>query len=141
MPDAPRASPPLLASALGAAAFALSACASLPACPSGQVPAVQEWLYFGTQTPSARVTADDWSRFLADTVTPRFPEGLTAWQASGQWRSGTGTIVHEPAYVLSLVHPPGAAAESSVQELVASYKARFAQEAVLRVRAQACTSL
>ena len=121
--------------------LALSACASLPACPAGQAPAIQEWLYFGTQAPSGRVSPDDWSRFLADTVTPRFPEGLTAWQAAGQWRSSTGAIVHEPAYVLSLLHPPGAAAESSVQDVMAAYKTRFAQEAVLRVRAQACTSL
>lgn len=121
----------------------LSACGSmnLPSCPTGQDEAVQELLYFGTDKPGGRVTAEDWAQFLGETVTPRFPEGLTAWQASGQWLSATGTLVREPSYVLSLVHPRGAATESAIRELIASYKARFQQEAVLRVSAHACITL
>lgn len=120
----------------------LAACGSLGgSCPGGQEVAVQELLYFGTEKPGGRVSAEDWAQFLSETVTPRFPEGLTAWQASGQWRSSTGGVVHEPSYVLSLVHPPDAAAEKAVQELVASYKARYQQEAVLRVRSPVCMSL
>ena len=122
---------------------ALSACGSmsLPACQSGQNAAVQELLYFGTDKPAGRVTPEDWAQFLSETVTPRFPAGLTAWQAAGQWRSASGTVVREPSYVLSLVHPPSTAAETAVAELIASYKARFQQEAVLRVVAHACISL
>lgn len=112
-----------------------------PACPSGQDAAVQELLYFGTDKPSGRVTPEDWAQFLSETVTPRFPAGLTAWQASGQWRSASGAVVQESSYVLSLVHPHSAAAEKAVLELIASYKARFQQEAVLRVKANACISL
>lgn len=122
---------------------ALAACAGLspPPCPAGQRAAVQEMLFFGTDTPYGRVTPEDWTRFLGETVTPRFPEGLTAWPASGQWRSASGALIHEPSYVLSLVHPPSAAADESVQELMASYKAKFQQEAVLRVKANVCISL
>ncbi|MBL8529464.1 MAG: DUF3574 domain-containing protein [Burkholderiales bacterium] len=36
-------------------------------------------LYFGTDKPSGRVTPEDWAQFLSETVTPRFPAGLTAW--------------------------------------------------------------
>lgn len=49
--------------------------------------------------------------------------------------------MHEPSYVLNLVHPPGAAAEQAIQALVADYKTRFQQEAVLRVSTPACMSL
>ncbi len=121
----------------------LTACGSVPSpsCPSGHDAAVQELLYFGTDKPSGRVTPEDWAQFLSETVTPRFPAGLTAWQASGQWRSASGTVVQEPSYVLSLVHPQSAAAEKAILELIASYKARFQQEAVLRVNANACISL
>ena len=121
----------------------LAACGTppVPMCPGGQQAAVQELVYFGTDKPAGRVTPEDWAQFLAETVTPRFPEGLTAWQATGQWRSASGAIVHEPSYVLSLVHPVSAPAETAVQELIASYKARFRQEAVLRVRSPACMSL
>ena len=120
----------------------LTACATVPAprCATGQQTAIQDLVYFGTDKPSGRVTPEEWRQFLVETVTPRFPEGFSVWQASGQWRSASGAIVQEPSYVLSLVHPPSAAIDRSIEELVASYKARFQQEAVLRVRSDACTS-
>ena len=118
-------------------------CASMhpSACPPGQQEAVQELLYFGADKPAGQVTPQNWSDFLADTVTPRFPAGLTTWQASGQWRSDAGSLVREPSYVLSLVHPPGAGSETAIGEIVDAYKRRFHQEAVLRVRSPACMSL
>jgi hypothetical protein len=110
-------------------------------CKSGEQTAVQDLLYFGTEKPSGRVTPQDWAQFLGEAVTPRFPDGLTAWQAWGQWRSAAGEVVQEPSYVLSLVHPDSAANEQAIGELVASYKSRFQQEAVLRVKFHACMSL
>ena len=98
-------------------------------------------LYFGTQKPVGRVTPEDWAQFLSETVTPRFPEGLTAWRASGQWLSASGSIVQESSYVLSLVHPDNSSAERAIQEMLASYKSQFQQEAVLRVKSNACMSL
>jgi hypothetical protein len=103
--------------------------------------AVQELLYFGTETPSGHVTPETWAHFLSEIVTPRFPEGLSVWQASGQWRSASGEVIREPTYVLSLVHPDDAAPSKAVQEIIASYKTHFQQEAVLRVKAYTCMSL
>lgn len=103
--------------------------------------AVQELLYFGTETPSGHVTPEIWTQFLSEVVTPRFPDGLSAWQASGQWRSASGEVIREPSYVLSLVHPDDAAPSRAVREIIASYKTRFQQEAVLRLRASTCMSL
>lgn len=112
----------------------------MPCSGDGQL-AVQELLYFGTETPSGSVTPEAWAQFLSETVTPRFPEGLSTWQASGQWRSASGKIMREPSYVLSLVHPEDARLNEAVQEIIAFYKTRFRQEAVLRVRVTTCTSL
>ncbi len=103
--------------------------------------AVQELLYFGTETPSGHVTAEAWTQFLSEIVTPRFPNGLSAWQASGQWRSASGQVIREPSYVLSLVHPDDIAPSKAVQEIIMSYKTRFRQEAVLRVKSYTCMSL
>jgi len=103
--------------------------------------AMQEVLYFGTNTPAGYVTPEEWTQFLSETVTPRFPEGLSSWQASGQWRSASGQIIREPSYVLSLVHSDDPVPNNAVQEIIASYKARFQQEAVLRVKAHTCMSL
>jgi hypothetical protein len=122
---------------------ACTACSTLPsaACRPGQQAAVQELVYFGTRTPTGGVSREDWADFLATAVTPRFPAGLTTWEVSGQWRSDNGGLVHEPSYVLSLVHPPDARSEAALGEVVDAYKQRFAQEAVLRVRSPACMSL
>jgi hypothetical protein len=43
--------------------------------------------------------------------------------------------MHEESHVLSLVHGDNAGAERAIREIVASDKARFRQEAVLRVLA------
>ncbi len=110
-------------------------------CKDDESPAVQELLYFGTETPSGHVTPEAWTQFLSEIVTPRFPDGLSVWQASGQWRSASGAVIREPSYVLSLVHPDDAAPRKAVQEIIASYKMRFQQEAVLRVKAHTCRSL
>ncbi|NML46396.1 DUF3574 domain-containing protein [Ramlibacter sp. G-1-2-2] len=101
---------------------------------------VEEHLYFGSKKPDGRVTDAQWQGFLADEVTPRFPEGLTAWPASGQWRSGS-LVVHEKSWVLVLVHRPTPELEREVLALMDAYKGRFQQEAVLRVRTPACMSL
>lgn len=123
-------------------ALAVAGCASLQrqACSSGEQPAVKESLYFGTAKPSGVVTPEEWAEFLRSTVTPRFPQGLTAWQASGQWRGADGAVIREASHVLDLVHPDDPTSENAVLEIVAEYKSRFHQEAVLRVKSHACTS-
>lgn len=120
----------------------LTACNTVSpmSCLPGQRPAVQEVVYFGADKPSGQVTLDEWTRFLGDIVTPRFPNGFTTWQASGQWRSASGDIVQEPSYVLSVVHAEGTGS-TAIREVVDTYKARYRQEAVLQVRTHACMAL
>lgn len=110
-------------------------------CAPGEQAAASEWLYFGTAKPGGTVSAAEWSLFLAGSVTPRFPAGLTVWPAAGQWQAADGSITREDSFVLNLVHPATEAAEQSIGALIGEYKARFRQEAVLRVRTQACVSL
>lgn len=120
----------------------LSACSALQghACGPGEQPLVNELLYFGTAKPNGTVSTEEWSSFLGSTVTPRFPQGLSAWQAAGQWQSADGSLTRENSFVLNLVHPESEAAEKAIQAIVAEYKSRFEQEAVLRVRSPACVS-
>ncbi len=123
--------------------LALTACASTHhhVCKAGEQAALHDSLYFGTAKPDGVVTPKEWAEFLRSTVTPRFPQGLTVWQASGQWRSSDGAILREASHVLNLVHPNDETSEKAVLEIVAAYKSRFQQEAVLRVKAHACASL
>jgi len=122
--------------------IAVSACSALgePHCAGHEQSAVQDSLYFGTGRATGVVTSEEWSKFLESAVTPRFPQGLTASLASGQWRGADGSIVRESTYVLHLLHANDAQSEASVAAIVAAYKAQFRQEAVLRVRAKACIS-
>jgi hypothetical protein len=125
-----------------AVAAALAGCAAQnTACAPSEQTTVQDVLYFGLSKPSGGiVTTQEWDEFLRSVVTPLFPAGLTAWPASGQWRGENGRVVREDSRVLQLLHPADAASERAIRQIVADYKQRFAQEAVLRVRAHACTS-
>lgn len=109
-------------------------------CTAGETPSINDLLYFGRAQPHGTVTQDEWAAFLGDVVTPLFPAGLSTWPASGQWRDRSGLVTHEPSFVLDLVHPDDERSENSVRAIMASYKSRFQQEAVLRVRSEACIS-
>jgi hypothetical protein len=123
---------------------ALGACVSVPpatpVCAPGRQAMVSELLYFGTATPQGTVSAEAWRAFVDEAVTPRFPDGLTAWPASGQWRSASGTLVREASDVLDIVHAPDARSDAAIAEVVDAYKKRFQQESVLRVSSAACVA-
>ena len=109
-------------------------------CAPGQERSVNDVMYFGTAKSVGAVTPGEWTEFLRTSVTPRFPQGLTVWQASGQWKGADGAIVHEASFVLSLVHPDDEPSETAVGAITSEYKSRFDQESVLRVKNQACVS-
>lgn len=110
-------------------------------CRPGEQEAVSESLYFGSVRPGGVVTPEEWQAFVAEEVTPRFPQGLTSWQASGQWLSAAGVLQREQSYVLYLVHPDSARDEQAVHQIIERYRKTFQQEAVLRVRSRVCMSL
>jgi Protein of unknown function (DUF3574) len=127
---------------VAALVLSLGACVSPPQlrCHSGEQLAVEDTLYFGTQRPNGVVTNEEWSRFLQDVVTPRFPRGLTVSEASGQWLSANGSPLRESTHVLQLVHPDDAANDALLAGAISEYKTRFAQESVLRVKVNACVA-
>jgi len=55
------------------------------------------------------------TEYPRDEVTQRFPDGLTVWQAEGQWQTAAGSIDREQSKVLLLVHGDTAAVRQSVQ--------------------------
>ena len=86
------------------------------------------------------VSEDAWATFLADTVTPRFPDGLTVTDGSGQWQTESGEILREGVKVLTLLVWPDDTALERIDEISAEYERRFGQESVLRVAAESCAS-
>jgi hypothetical protein len=134
------------------AALALGACANSPvlvpaavsaptlACAKGQQPMRADLLYFGVPTPGADGGRAAFTDFVDEVVTPRFPDGLTAWPASGQWKPAHGPTVRESSWVLNVVHWPDAKSEAAIAAIVDQYKKRFHQESVLRVSSDACVT-
>ena len=97
---------------------------------------VVERLYFGRNFGDTLIVTDSaWAAFVTEIVTPRFPAGRTVWSATGQWREPNGRIQREPSFVLELVLPTRTDdTDIAITAIIAEYKRRFRQEAVLRVR-------
>jgi hypothetical protein len=123
---------------LAVAACAGSRAETTPSAGPAIQPMVADRLVFGRAIPDGgSVSEEEWSAFLEEVVTPRFPEGLTVWRAEGQWTGPSGVLVEEPVLVIEIVHPPSAAADSSMASIAEEYRRRFRQDAVLRVTTDA----
>ena len=68
--------------------FILAACGAVldeASCPEGSERYDEYRLFFGRNVGEAEgVSDEDWQVFLADTVTPRFPDGLSVFDAAGR---------------------------------------------------------
>jgi hypothetical protein len=125
------------------AALALSACAGLPsACGPGQQAMLQATLLFGRNIKGRpAVSEPEWRRFLAREITPRFPDGLTAFNADGQWRDPVrGVAVHEPSKVVLIVARDDTTVRDRLNAVAEAYKRRFAQRSVGIVTNPTCAS-
>ena len=114
--------------------------ASDPQCGPSASPQVRTTFYFGLARPKGAVSELEWQLFLRDEVTARFPEGLTVWEAEGQWRRADGVVDHERSKVLLIVHPDTPAARASVRGVVDRYRKTFDQQSVLWETARVCAA-
>lgn len=96
-------------------------------------------LYFGRDIAGRGVVSErQFRNFLANAVTPRFPDGLTVLDATGQFRDARQGIVREPTKLLVLLVPNRKAAAPKIAALVDRYKSQFRQRSVLRTERQVC---
>ena len=122
---------------------ALSACAGTTdhLCPDGTDHLVRYELFMGRSNSGGEVVNDAaWEGYLRETVTPRFPDGLTALDAQGQWRDSEGAVQRERSKVLVILTLPGDDAMARIDEIIEEYKGRFSQESVLLVVEDACVA-
>jgi hypothetical protein len=95
---------------------------------------VQARLFFGLHGSAGTVSEREWALFLAEIVTPRFPNGLTVFEVSGQWRGRASRLEREPARVVEIVHDDSPNAKSFINQIVTVYKARYQQQSVMVTR-------
>jgi hypothetical protein len=137
----PRRAAIRLALAACASVMALAACAPVavasagaPVAASARGDTVADRLFFGRTIPGGgMVTDEEWTAFLRDVVTPKFPDGLSVWRADGQWLDSRGTLEHEQTMVVEVIHPSSPAVDAALREIADEYKRRFRQDAVMRV--------
>ena len=112
-----------------------------PSCPEGTDRFTEYQLFMGRSGPDGEIVDDAaWDTFLADTVTPRFPDGLTVLDGRGQWRGVEGQIKKERSKLLVILAPPDDDKTRLIDEISDEYKRRFKQESVLQVVDDACVS-
>src|SRR5689334_12454488 len=97
-----------------------------PPCRPPQKPMLDIELMLG------RGKADEvrWRQFLAREVTPRFPDGLTVYETTGQWRDpSTKVITRERSRVLRIIAPADTAPDT-IAAVAEAYKRDFRQQSV-----------
>ena len=82
-------------------------------CGASSAPRIRTTLYFGLSRLRRYLSELEWQIFLRDEVTKRFADGLTVWQAEGQWQNPAGGIDREQSKVLLLVHADTASGAAS----------------------------
>ena len=138
---AARQFPPLLRRALVGVVLLLAGCVSVErtAAPTTTAASatvtVSDRLFFGRAIPTGgEVTEAQWAAFVEEMITPRFPNGFTIYRGDGHWKGDDGASVNEKTCIVELTHPLDDASEHAIDEIAATYRKRFAQDAVLRVR-------
>ena len=129
---------------LGAVAGLLAGCATLPplACSPGQEAMLTAELLFGRKIGERLgVSETAFRRFIDEEVTPRFPDGLTILDASGQYRdTASGTLIREPSKLLLIVLKDEAEGRARLAAIAEAYKSRFHQQSVGTILRPACVS-
>jgi hypothetical protein len=127
----------MLLAALVFSLLAVAACAGAAdeSCPEGFETHLDYRMYFGlTDSAGNTVSEAEWSAFLADTITPRFPNGLTVLDGRGQWLDPSGNLQREPVKVL--IGVSGATQDEGLRlldEISEEFETRFNQDSVFRV--------
>ena len=111
-------------------------------CPDDTERWIEFQLYMGRAEPDGEVVDDaEWDAFLADAVTPRFPDGLTVLDGIGQWRGSDDVIQKESSKVLIILAPSDDEdAEALIEEVIDEYKLEFDQESVLKTVRKTCVA-
>jgi hypothetical protein len=122
----------------------LTGCAEVPTngCPKAGQRATAELIFGRSSDDPAHplVTEAEFSKFLNDEATPRFPDGLTVIDAQGRWRAPAGTAIREPSEMVMIVLPGHADDRQKLDALRDVYKRRYHQQSVLLMTHGDCVS-
>jgi hypothetical protein len=129
---------------MGLALVALAAgCAPrTPDCaPGANAMSVTE-MFFGRDIyGKGEVSEAQWTQFVRDTIIPRFPEGFTVLDATGQYLdTARNAAISEKSKIVIIAAGDDPAARAKLGEIAQIYKTRFEQQAVGMITRPACAS-
>ncbi|WP_025884778.1 DUF3574 domain-containing protein [Asaia prunellae] len=89
-------------------------------------------LAFGLSLPGGgEVSRSQWTRFLAENVTPRFPSGFSVIEAEGQWQNGRHEpVLHEKSRLIWIITSQKPELLPALEAIRSSYKKQFNQSSV-----------
>lgn len=129
---------------LGALASLLAGCFTLPppTCSPSQQAMLTAELLFGRKIGNRiGVSEAHFRHFVDEEVTPRFPDGLTILDASGQYRDRErGTLIREPSKLVLIAASDETANREKLAAIAEAYKRRFSQQSVGLILKPACAS-
>jgi hypothetical protein len=123
-------------------AATVAACAPRLPCGNEQARFSAQLLFGRAIGTQGEVSEAEWQDFLATTVTPAFPDGLTVFETQGQWRdAATGALVRERGKAVTILIDDPEATRARLDAVADAYKRRFRQDAVGIVISPACVAL
>ena len=98
---------------------------------------LKDELYFGLTKPGGEtIFESEWQQFVNDVITPRFREGLTVLNGSGQFLNSSGILIRENSKIVILIYEKNPEKNQAVNEIIETYKRTFQQESVLRATSE-----
>jgi len=100
-------------------------------------------LFFGRDI-AGRAVVDDaaWADFLSTVITPNFPDGLTVFDAYGQWLNPATRIIGKSPHVKVVLVAAKRTAylAARLAAVIEAYKRRFGQQSVGVITRDSCAS-
>ncbi|MEG4800863.1 DUF3574 domain-containing protein [Microcoleus sp. ARI1-B5] len=98
---------------------------------------LKDELYFGLNKPGGEtISESEWQEFVKAVITPRFREGLTVLDGSGQFLNSSGILIRENSKIVILIYENSREKNRAINEIIETYKRRFQQESVLRATSE-----
>jgi hypothetical protein len=126
---------------LGAALFAGHASPASAACalPNQKAMFVLQFFFGQTQKNGQPVPEQTWTSFLQNTITPRFPDGLTVYNTYGQsMNSTTHKLTREVTKMVMIATDNTAATRTRTIQIIDAWKKTANQDSVGLMTSTSC---
>jgi Protein of unknown function (DUF3574) len=94
---------------------------------------IQIDLFLGGNIPGGGHSQQQFQAFVDKVITPRFPAGLTIFNAKRQFKDSTDTPIKEPCKVVRLLLEDTVKNETAIDEIIRAYQQQFERASVLLV--------